>query len=167
MSFTLLSARLLPNLSPPRLGVSSLSVVVTGDSLGAARLFSFGLSRLHLPRCPSYACKDAEVEARCCAVLERLPESVFGARPLTPPGILGSPWGSLWVLPPPSKVTPFATQGQLPWPTPGTRGGVPGSPGGRRLEGRPSSRAATPRAGFAAFGCCSCIGGGGKRGGGR
>lgn len=61
-------------------GVSSLSVVVTRDSLGAARLFSFGLS-LSPAALPSYACKDAEVEARCCAVLERLPESVFSARP--------------------------------------------------------------------------------------
>ena len=142
----------------------SLSVVVTGDCLGAARLCSFGLSRLHLPRCPLYACKDAEVEARCCAVLERLPESVFGARPLTPTEILGSSRASLWMLPLPSKVPPSASQGQLPWPTPGTRGAFLGRLG---AEGWRGAGARTPRAGFAAFSCRSCIGGGGKRGGGR
>ena len=120
----------------------SLSVVVTRYSLGAARLFSFGLSRLHLPRCPSYACKDAEVEARCCMVLERLPKSVFGARPPTSTGILGSPGGSLWVLPPSSKVPPSATQGQLPWPTPGTRGA---SQGRRGAEGWRGAGARAPR----------------------
>lgn len=75
-------------------------------------------------------------------MLERLPKSVFGARPPTPTGILGSPRGSLWVLPPSSKVPPSATQGQLPWPTPSTRGA---SQGRRGVEGWRGAGARAPR----------------------
>ncbi|KAF6301832.1 hypothetical protein mRhiFer1_008750 [Rhinolophus ferrumequinum] len=63
-------------LSPPRPPEATEesargSSVVTGKSLEGSSLLSLGVSRRHLPRCPSSLCKDAEVEARCCAVLKR------------------------------------------------------------------------------------------------
>lgn len=40
--------------------------------------------------------------------------------------------------------------------------GRPRVAGGPKAEGRPSPRAATPRVGFAAFRCCSCIAAAGR-----
>lgn len=112
----------------------------------AARLFSPGLSRLHLPCRLSRVRKDAEVEARCCAVLEILPESASGARPPTKTRTLGSSLGSLWVLlprplPRPKPATREASQGRRGPP----RGGAPGvelAEGGNRAGG---ARARAPR----------------------